>query len=295
MTLLTRTLTFLSSPHVLQDWKSENDISQTPLTAGFQFGFCQSEARAHSLESVGESTEEPPRSSCATVSRQGRESPEKEPGIISWHKRRQFWLTPFCDLDLATMLVPEQVSVVNDFKGSEEVQQKQSRNNSSVVKLALVPPQGKYIAVWSMSLSSAGTKAPLRCRTEGWCWPSWLLSTKAWTLDLCPNSMLNSPLLKLLHKYPCILSLKLPQFCCLRRHCFGKDPWCFHLLQINPFFSWSIDLAVSLGLTPTKRQIQFLVTLSGRWKRETFERALGEFLLISYKGCGFWTCGFIES
>ena len=109
---------------VLQDCKSENDISQTPLTAGFQFGFCKSEARAHSLESVGESTEEPPCSSCATVSRQGRESPEKEPGIISWHKRRQFWLTPFCDLNLATMLVPEQVSVVNDFKGSEEVQEK---------------------------------------------------------------------------------------------------------------------------------------------------------------------------
>ena len=72
----------------------------------------------------GKAQEEPPRSSCATVSRQGRESPEKEPGMISGHKRRHFWLNPFCDLNLATMLDPEQVSVVHDFKGSEEVQEK---------------------------------------------------------------------------------------------------------------------------------------------------------------------------
>lgn len=39
-----------------------------------------------------------------------------------------------------------------------------------------------------------------------------------------PKSMLNSPLLKPLHEYACILSLKLPQFCGLEMHCFGKDP-----------------------------------------------------------------------
>ena len=39
-----------------------------------------------------------------------------------------------------------------------------------------------------------------------------------------------------------ILSLKLLQFCCSGRYCFGKDPLCsFYLLQvIKPFFSWSL-------------------------------------------------------
>ena len=64
----------------------------------------------------GKAQEEPPRSSCATVSRQGRESPEKEPGMISGHKRRHFWLNPFCDLNLATMLALKQVSVINDLR-----------------------------------------------------------------------------------------------------------------------------------------------------------------------------------
>ena len=62
------------------------------------------------------------------------------------------------------------------------------------------------------------------------------------SVDLCSNSMLNSPLLKPLHEYTCTLSLKLPQFCCLGTHCFGKDPQCSpHLLQvINPSFSRSV-------------------------------------------------------
>ena len=39
------------------------------------------------------------------------------------------------------------------------------------------------------------------------------------------------------------LSLKLPQFCCSRRHCFGKHPqYSSYLLQvINPSFSQSLD------------------------------------------------------
>ena len=44
---------------------------------------------------------------------------------------------------------------------------------------------------------------------------------------------------KHLHEYACALSLKLPQFCCSGRHCFGKNPQCsLYLLQvINHFFS----------------------------------------------------------
>ena len=52
---------------------------------------------------------------------------------------------------------------------------------------------------------------------------------------LCPNSMLKSPLLKPLHEYADILSLKLPQFRCSGRQCFGKDPTAskFSLLAVN--------------------------------------------------------------
>ena len=42
------------------------------------------------------------------------------------------------------------------------------------------------------------------------------------------------------YEYAWTLSLKLPQFCCSGRHCFGKDPWCSpYLLQviINPSLS----------------------------------------------------------
>ena len=40
-----------------------------------------------------------------------------------------------------------------------------------------------------------------------------------------PRIQLSQPP-KLLHKYACTLSLKLPQFCCLERHCFGRELWC---------------------------------------------------------------------
>ena len=40
------------------------------------------------------------------------------------------------------------------------------------------------------------------------------------SVNLCPNSMLNSALLKPLHAYAHNLSIKGPQFCC-----FEKDPW----------------------------------------------------------------------
>ena len=42
--------------------------------------------------------------------------------------------------------------------------------------------------------------------------------------------------------YASTLSLKLPQFCCSRRHCFGKYPQYSYLLQvINSSFSQSLD------------------------------------------------------
>ena len=52
--------------------------------------------------------------------------------------------------------------------------------------------------------------------------------------------------------------LKIPQFCCLGRHCFGKDPQCSpYLLQvINP--SFSLSLPWLFLLTPhIKRGTQF--------------------------------------
>ena len=55
------------------------------------------------------------------------------------------------------------------------------------------------------------------------------------SVDLCPSSMLKSPLLKHLHEYARTLSLKLPQFRCSGRHCFEKDPTTskFSLLAVN--------------------------------------------------------------
>ena len=92
-----------------------------------------------------------------------------------------------------------------------------------------------------MSLSSAGTKAPTQ--VEDGMMMLTLLTSIHQDLDsvnLCPNSMLNSPVLKPLHEYACTLSSELPQFYCSVRGCFGKDPWCSpYLLQVimNPSFS----------------------------------------------------------
>ena len=82
------------------------------------------------------------------------------------------------------------------------------------------------------------------------------------SVSLCQNSMRNSPLLKPLHEYPCTLISKLPQFCCSGRHCFGKGLWYSpYLLQLitNSSFSCSLGWLCPIGLTPTKRQTQFLV------------------------------------
>ena len=71
------------------------------------------------------------------------------------------------------------------------------------------------------------------------------------SVNLCPNSMLKSPLLKHLHEYARILSLKFPKFCYLGRHYFVKSS--LYLLQvINPFFC-TLSQVVSFGSMPTKK------------------------------------------
>ena len=62
--------------------------------------------------------------------------------------------------------------------------------------------------------------------------------------------------------YTCTLSLKVPQFCCSGRHCFGKDPQCSpYLLQvINPSFSCCLPWLCLLAQHPTRGEPSFLVT-----------------------------------
>ena len=57
------------------------------------------------------------------------------------------------------------------------------------------------------------------------------------------------------------LTLKLPQFCCLGRHCFGRDPWCSPYLEqiINPFL-WSLALLCPLAQHPPRCELSFWVT-----------------------------------
>ena len=84
----------------------------------------------------------------------------------------------------------------------------------------LVPPQGIYITV---PLSSAGTNAPIQVEV-GMMMLTLLTSINKslYSVDLCPNSMLNSPLLKPSHEYAYTCSLKLPQICCWGDTALGK-------------------------------------------------------------------------
>ena len=73
---------------------------------------------------------------------------------------------------------------------------------------------------------------------------------------------------KPLHGYACPLSLKLAQFCCSGKHCFGKYPPCYpYLLQvINPSFSQSMAWLCLLAQPPPRSEPSFqviLVTLVG--------------------------------
>ena len=65
-----------------------------------------------------------------------------------------------------------------------------------------------------------------------------------------------------LHEYTCALSLKHPQFCCSKRHCFGKDPQCSYLLQemMNPSFSHSLVWLYLLTLHLSRGKLSLRVT-----------------------------------
>ena len=110
----------------------------------------------------------------------------------------------------------------------------------------LVPPLGTHITIWYLSLSSSGKLHP----GGEWnddvdlFWSSWLQSTSLNSGNLCPKSMLNSPLLKPLHEYARTLSLKLPQFRCSGRHCFGKDS----TASSSPYLLWVILSSPDLWL-----------------------------------------------
>ena len=76
--------------------------------------------------------------------------------------------------------------------------------------------------------------------------------------DHCPSSRLK-PLCSSPFMNTCTLGLKLPQFCCLGRHCFGKDPPCYsYLLQvINPSFSHSLDWWCLVAQHPSRGKPSF--------------------------------------
>ena len=106
---------------------------------------------------------------------------------------------------------------------------------------------------------------------EWWCWSFLILVTSVnYSLNsgnLCPNSMLNSPLLKPLHEYACTLSLQLPQFRYSGRHFFGKDPTAskFSLLSVSnkSFLLPIFDLVVSWPDTLQRGEPSFQVTAAG--------------------------------
>ena len=153
---------------------------------------------------------------------------------------------PFCDLNLATVPDLQKVSVVNNFRDKNiQLLSGQGKNCTGDNKLAVKTPSSV-----SKVKTSLKDILELFCRTQppAWatnhqinqslriddadlCWPLQLHSTRIWTLNVCPNSMLNSSLPKPLHEYACILSLKHPPFCSLGRHSFRKYPWCSPYLK----------------------------------------------------------------
>ena len=61
------------------------------------------------------------------------------------HITSHFWLKPFCELSLSTMLFLEQVSVINSFKGKEECRNNEllsgKRSNNSKYNISPVDSQ----------------------------------------------------------------------------------------------------------------------------------------------------------
>ena len=116
-----------------------------------------------------------------------------------------------------------------------------------------------HITIWCWSLSFAGTKAPT---CGGWnnapCSQDFNESLDS--VDLCPNSMLNFPLLKALHEHAYTLSLPQTSLVLL----FGKTllwerSWCsLYLLQIiNPSFCYLAWLCL-LAQYPPRGKPSFL-------------------------------------
>ena len=64
------------------------------------------------------------------------------------------------------------------------------------------------------------------------------------------------------HEYAYTLSLKLPQFCCLGRHCFGKRSLCspYLLQELNPSFSLSLTRLCLSARYPLRGEPSFWVT-----------------------------------
>ena len=174
---------------------------------------------------------------------------------------------PFCDLNLATVPDLQKVSVVKDFRDKNiQLLSGQGKDCTGDNKLAVKTPSSV-----SKVKTSLKDILELVCRTQppAWainhqinqrlriddadlCWPLQLHSTRIWTLNVCPNSMLNSSLPKSLHEYACILSLKHPPFCSLWRHSFRKYPWCSPYLKkffLHKFVSYFLNVCIlhSLG------------------------------------------------
>ena len=152
------------------------------------------------------------------------------------------------------MLVLKYISVINNLKGKRESKNKwwlsgkrinNNKDNKSAVKIPSSDTMEKIILRHIIELFGS-IQPPLSAQSpdqpepkEWWCWPFLTLMTLT-KVNLCPNSLLNSPLLRPPYEYACNLVLKFSQFCCSRRHCFEKDLQCSpYLLQvINPSFSY---------------------------------------------------------
>ena len=141
--------------------------------------------------------------------------------------------------------------------------QEQTENcYESIAQHKTVPPLVINIAIWYSLWGLQEQSSPSQVEDgmmiltlsdfsqlkRGLCWP--------W-----PQFCTEFSLIKLLHEYACMLSLKLSQFCCSGRHSFEKDPMCSPYLPqvISPSFLLPLfALIVSFGSAATKRQTRFL-------------------------------------
>ena len=120
-------------------------------------------------------------------------------------------------------------------------------------------PQGIHIIIYLWVLQELRPSPSWRmerCR-----WPSWLLSTKAWTLltfapILCWIFLCSSPFMNMHVPFP----YNFPSFAVGDTLLWERSP-AFSLLAASNNESFLLPifgLVVSTGLTPTKRRIQFL-------------------------------------